>query len=431
MKIYLDTVGCRLNQSEIETMARQFRAAGHEIVASAQGADLAVVNTCAVTSDAAADSRQMIRHLARAGVPQIIPTGCWTTLQPKEAANLPNVRKVVSNSEKENLVAQFNSEFRIQNSEFDLEPLSRQPLPGLHRRTRAFIKAQDGCDNACAFCITTVARGEGRSRPLADVIRDIQFALAGGTKETVLTGVHLGSWGQEWGQHLRELVRAILDQTDTPRLRLSSLEPWDLDADFFGLWRDRRLCGHLHLPLQSGSRSVLKRMARKTTPESFRELVAAARSVMPEAAVTTDVIAGFPGESEDEFAETLDFVREMGFAGGHVFAYSARPGTAAAKMKGQIRPEVRKKRNAILREAFEESARAYRRKFVGRRMSVLWESVSELDEWGWQMEGWTENYLRVRAASSSPRWNELDEVELVEASGEGLKGVLRVSSRNT
>ena len=431
MKIYLDTVGCRLNQSEIETMARQFRAAGHEIVASAQGADLAVVNTCAVTSDAAADSRQMIRHLARAGVPQIIPTGCWTTLQPKEAANLPNVRKVVSNSEKENLVAQFNSEFRIQNSEFDLEPLSRQPLPGLHRRTRAFIKAQDGCDNACTFCITTVARGEGRSRPLADVIRDIQFALAGGTKETVLTGVHLGSWGQEWGQHLRELVRAILDQTDTPRLRLSSLEPWDLDADFFGLWRDRRLCGHLHLPLQSGSRSVLKRMARKTTPESFRELVAAARSVMPEAAVTTDVIAGFPGESEEEFAETLDFVREMGFAGGHVFAYSARPGTAAARMKGQIRPEVRKKRNAVLREAFEESAQAYRQKFVGRRMSVLWESVSELDEWGWQMEGWTENYLRVRAASSSPRWNELDEVELVEASGEGLKGVLRVSSRNT
>ena len=431
MKIYLDTVGCRLNQSEIETMARQFRAAGHEIVASAEGADLAVVNTCAVTSDAAADSRQMIRHLARAGVPQIIPTGCWTTLQPKEAANLPNVRKVVSNSEKENLVAQFNSEFRIQNSEFDLEPLSRQPLPGLHRRTRAFIKAQDGCDNACTFCITTVARGEGRSRPLDEVIRDIQFALAGGTKEIVLTGVHLGSWGQEWDRHLRELVRAILDQTETPRLRLSSLEPWDLDADFFGLWRDRRLCGHLHLPLQSGSRSVLKRMARKTTPESFRELVAAARSVMPEAAVTTDVIAGFPGESEEEFAETLDFVREMDFAGGHVFAYSARPGTAAARMKGQIRPEVRKKRNAVLREAFEESAQAYRQKFVGRRMSVLWESVSELDEWGWQMEGWTENYLRVRAASSSPRWNELDEVELVEASGEGLKGVLRVSSRNT
>lgn len=423
MKIYLDTIGCRLNQSEIETMARQFRAAGHEIVASAQGADLAVVNTCAVTSDAAADSRQKIRAAARLGADRVVVTGCWATLQPTEAAKLPNVLRVVTNEQKDNLVETLN----VERLTFNVEPILRQPLPGLHRRTRAFIKVQDGCDNACTFCITTVARGEGRSRPLDEVIRDIQYALAGGTKEIVLTGVHLGSWGQEWGRHLRELVRAILDQTDTPRLRLSSLEPWDLEADFFGLWRDRRLCGHLHLPLQSGSRSVLKRMARKTTPESFRELVAAARSVMPEAAVTTDVIAGFPGESEEEFAETLDFVHEMDFAGGHVFTYSARPGTAASKMKGQIRPEVRKKRNAILREAFEESARVYRQKFVGRRMSVLWESVTELNEWGWQMEGWTENYLRVRAAASSPRWNELDEVELVDATGDTLRGVIRDS----
>jgi len=427
LKIYLDTIGCRLNQSEIETLARGFRAAGHEIVASAAGADLAVVNTCAVTADAAADSRQLIRHLARAGVSQIVPTGCWATLQPKEAANLPNVLKVVSNDQKENLVAQFNSEFRIQNSEFDLEPISRQPIPGLHRRTRAFIKVQDGCDNACTFCITTVARGQGRSRLLADVIADVQFALAGGTKEIVLTGVHLGSWGQEWGRHLRELVKAILDQTETPRLRLSSLEPWDLDADFFSLWTDRRLMPHLHLPLQSGSESTLRRMARRTTPASFRALVAAARTSIPDAAITTDIIAGFPGETDSEFAETLEFVREMDFAGGHVFTYSARPETAASRMRGQVRPEVRKKRNAILREALEESAKVYRQKFVGRRMSVLWESVTELDEWGWQMEGWTENYLRVRAAASSPRWNEVDEVELAEVSGEAARGVIRDS----
>ena len=431
MKVYLDTIGCRLNQSEIETMARQFRAAGHEIVASAQGADLAVVNTCAVTSDAAADSRQMIRHFARAGVPQIIPTGCWTTLQPKEAASLPNVLRVIPNEQKENLVANAldlpDSSFIFHLSSFDLEPFARQPLPGLHRRTRAFIKVQDGCDNACTFCVTTIARGAGRSRPLADVIGDIQFALAGGTKEIVLTGVHLGSWGQEWESHLRELVGAILEQTDTPRLRLSSLEPWDLDADFFSLWTNPRLMPHLHLPLQSGSESTLRRMARKTTPQSFRGLVAAARMAMPEVAITTDIIAGFPGETEAEFAETLEFVREMNFAGGHVFTYSERPGTAAAKMKGQINPKVSKKRNAILREAFEESARAYRHKFVGRRLSVLWESVTELDEWGWQMEGWTENYLRVRAAASSPRWNELDEVELMEAAGETLRGVIRDS----
>jgi threonylcarbamoyladenosine tRNA methylthiotransferase MtaB len=423
MKIYLDTIGCRLNQSEIETMARQFRAAGHEIVASAQGADLAVVNTCAVTSDAAADSRQLIRHLARAGVPQIVPTGCWTTLQMKEAANLPNVLKVIPNEEKENLVETLNVECLT----FNVEPILRQPLPGLHRRTRAFIKVQDGCDNACTFCVTTVARGAGRSRPLADVIEDVQFALAGGTKEIVLTGVHLGSWGQEWRRHLRELVSAILEQTDTPRLRLSSLEPWDLDADFFSILSNPRLMPHLHLPLQSGSGSTLRRMARKTTPDSFRKLVAAARTAIPDVAITTDVITGFPGETDAEFAETLDFVREMDFAGGHVFTYSPRPGTVAAKMKGQIRPEVCKKRNAILREAFEESSKTYRGKFIGRRMSVLWEAVTELDEWGWRNEGWTENYLRVRAAASSPRWNEVDEVDLTEVRGETLYGVIRDS----
>jgi threonylcarbamoyladenosine tRNA methylthiotransferase MtaB len=446
LKIYLDTIGCRLNQSEIETMARQFRAAGHEIVAAAEGADLAVVNTCAVTSDAAADSRQLIRHLARAGVPQIVPTGCWATLETNEARNLPNVLRVITNDQKGNLINEINSEFIIHNSEFrimnyeiDLEPVERIPLPGLHRRTRAFIKAQDGCDNACTFCITTVARGESRSRPLADVIDDIQFALDGGTKEIVLTGVHLGSWGQDLrtpksgdfgvrsegrSAHLRDLVGAILSETKTPRLRLSSLEPWDLDADFFSLWADRRLMPHLHLPLQSGSESTLRRMARKTTPQSFRALVAAARTSIPDVAITTDLIAGFPGETDSEFAETLDFVREMNFAGGHVFTYSARPETAASRMRGQVRPEVRKKRNAILREALEESSKIYRQKFVGRRMSVLWESVRELDEWGWQMEGWTENYLRVRAAASSPRWNEVDEVELVEAGREGMKGVI-------
>ena len=425
MKIYLDTIGCRLNQSEIETMARQFRAAGHEIVATAELADMAVVNTCAVTSEAASDSRGKIRHIARAGVNEIVATGCWTTLQPQRALELPNVLHVVTNERKDHLVADV---LKLSSEIFELEPLARQPLPGLHRRTRAFIKVQDGCDNECTFCITTVARGKSRSRPVADVILDIQSALAGGTKEIVLTGVHLGSWGYDlktgFGMHLKDLIMAILRETDTPRLRLSSLEPWDLDASFFSLWSDKRLMPHLHLPLQSGSAATLKRMRRKTTPESFRELVAAAREVMPEVAITTDIIAGFPGETEDEFAETLDFVSEMDFAGGHVFTYSARPGTGAARMKGQVKTGLRKKRNHILHDALAESARAYRQKFVGKQMSVLWESTSEMGEWGWQMEGYTENYLRVQAFAPSPRWNELDIVDLEGCVGDKLKGLI-------
>ncbi len=402
-------------------MARQFRAAGHEIVANAETADMAVVNTCAVTTQAASDSRSKIRNIARAGVEQIIPTGCWTTLQPKEAAALPNVLRVVTNDQKDSLVP---TTLNLEPSTFDLEPIDRTPIPGLHRRTRAFIKVQDGCDNKCTFCITTIARGEGRSRPLADVISDINSALAGDSKEIVLTGVHLGSWGQDLNHHLRDLVNAILRETDVKRLRLSSLEPWDLDADFFSLWNDKRLMPHLHLPLQSGSESTLRRMARKTTPASFRELVNAARDVMPDAAITTDIIAGFPGETEEEFAETLDFVKEMQFTGGHVFSYSPRPGTGAAKMKGQIKPELRKRRNHILQEAIEESAKIYREKFIGQKMSVLWESTTEYGEYGWRMEGWTGNYLRVSANAPSPRWNEVDEVELQEVDGEKLKGAI-------
>ncbi len=419
MRIYLDTIGCRLNQSEIESMARSFRAAGHEIVATADLAEMAVVNTCAVTNDAASVSRSKIRQIARAGVEEIVATGCWTTLQPQRALELPNVTRVIPNDRKDYLVAEV---LNLQPETFDLEPISRQLLPGLHRRTRAFIKVQDGCNNQCAFCITTVARGAARSRTIPDVIRDIQSALDGGTKEIVLTGVHLGSWGYDFDSHLTELIQAILRETDVPRLRLSSLEPWDLNADFFALWTTPRLMSHLHLPLQSGSDSTLKRMRRHTTTESFRELIKAAREVIPDVAITTDIIAGFPGETDAEFAETLDLVRAMNFAGGHVFTYSPRPGTGAAKMKGQVKPEVRKKRNHILTDFLEGSAKSYREKFIGRTMSVLWESTSAMGERGWQMEGLTENYLRAQAFAPSPRWNEIDRVALSDCAGEKLKG---------
>ena len=400
-------------------MARQFRAAGHAIVATADEAELAVVNTCSVTSRAAADSRGKIRKAARAGVDEIVATGCWSTLEPQKAAELPNVLHVVNNSQKDTLVPDI---LNLPVEEFDLEPITREPLPGLRQRTRAFIKVQDGCDNHCTFCITTVARGGGRSRLLEDVIADIQSALGGGTKEIVLTGVHLGSWGQEWNTHLRELVKAILQDTDTPRLRLSSLEPWDLDAEFFQLWEDERLCQHLHLPLQSGCDATLKRMARKTTSVSFRDLVIAARQVIPDAAITTDVIAGFPGETDDEFAESLAFIKEMNFASGHAFTYSARPGTGAARLAGQTRHEVRKERNAILRDLFEAGAKAYRQRFLGQTVYVLWESTSQLNGQGWQMEGLTGNYLRVQASAPQPLWNEISPVKLQENDDFGLHG---------
>lgn len=419
MKIHLDTIGCRLNQAEIEQMARQFRSEGHRIVAEAAGADLVVVNTCAVTTEAAADSRQKIRQAARAGAGEIIVTGCWSSLQPAQAGELPNVTRVIPNPQKDALVPTV---LGLPPEAFDLEPLAREILPGLRQRTRAFIKAQDGCDNACTFCITTVARGNGRSRPIPAVLADVRAALAGGTQEIVLTGVHLGSWGHDFNDTLRALIQAILDETDAPRLRLSSLEPWDLDASFFSLWKNPRLLPHLHLPLQSGSLSVLKRMLRKTTPRSFRELVTAARAAIPTVAITTDIIAGFPGETEAEFQETLEFAREIGFAGGHVFTYSSRPGTPAARMKDHLPGEVKKNRSAQLRALFGELSESYRRQFLGQTLPVLWESTSELDEWGWQMEGLTDNYIRVTAHAPSPRWNMVDRARLTDLTPDGLRG---------
>jgi threonylcarbamoyladenosine tRNA methylthiotransferase MtaB len=227
------------------------------------------------------------------------------------------------------------------------------------------------------------------------------------------------------------LLSSLLEHTSLARLRLSSLEPWDVETDFFSLWRDERLCRHLHLPLQSGSEAVLKRMRRKITPDSFSALVQAARAAIPEVAITTDIIVGFPGETEAEFAETEAFVKSLNFAGGHVFTYSARPGTPAARMKAQVRHEIRKERNAALRAVLEESAQAYQAGFIGRTLPVLWEGSSRLTEAGWTLEGLTDNYLRVKSVAAEPRWNRIDDVELISMDDDGIKGMVKLQSKSS
>ena len=421
LKIFLDTIGCRLNQAEIETLARQFRVAGHEIVAGAGEADLVVVNTCTVTSEAASDSRARIRLAARLGVNKIVATGCWATLEPGRAAEIPGVMRIVPNPDKDTLASDL---LNMPREFFDLEPLARQPLPGLHARTRAFVKVQDGCDNACSFCITTIARGASRSLPTEGILTDVASAVNGGAKEVVLTGVHLGAWGLDLAapKRLSDLVTVLLSRSRVTRLRLSSLEPWDLDTDFFQLWQDERLCRHLHLPLQSGSAAVLRRMRRKTTPGSFADLAEAARRLIPDVALTTDVIVGFPGETDEEFAETLAFVKSMNFAGGHVFTFSARPSTPAARMKGQVHGSVAKARSLLIRDTLAESAQEYRQRFLGRTLRVLWEATSKLSDAGWQLEGLTDTYLRVSTTSPEPRWNDLDHVLITDNTIDGLTG---------
>lgn len=423
MKVYLDSIGCRLNQSEIEKFASQFRLVGHEIVDSASDADVVVVNTCTVTSQAASDSRQKIRQAARAGDAEVLVTGCWSTLEPQAAMALPGVKRVIANAEKDHLVSNY---LNLPEAVFDLEPLAREPLPGLHLRTRAFLKVQDGCDNHCTFCITRVARGEGRSIPIKQVIADVIAAQNGGVNEVVLSGVHLGSWGSDFDQplHLYDLISAILKETDIPRLRLSSLEPWDLEDSFFGLWENPRLCRHLHLPLQSGSAATLHRMARKTTPESFASLVQQARYISTDFAITTDLIAGFPGETDAEFADSLHFVEQMAFAGGHVFSYSDRPGTPAARLPGSVAHEVRKQRSAMLRDVLGHSARQFQKRQLGREVTVLWEATDSFGPQGWRLHGLTDHYLKVSTFAPRRLWNQFSRVLLTDLVEDRLMGIL-------
>ncbi len=420
MKVFLDTIGCRLNQSEIEKIGSQFRKDGHELVESAQKADLVVVNTCSVTSAAASDSRQKIRQAGRNPRAEIIVTGCWATMEPGAAAGLPGVTQVVSNDAKDGIAALFQGK---PIPDHDLEPLARMPLPGLHARTRAFIKAQDGCDNLCTYCITRIARGQSRSQSIKEVLEDIRGAAAGGVNEIVLSGVQLGSWGQDFNPplHLRELIRIILAETDVRRIRLSSVEPWNLEESFFTLWEDSRLCRHFHLPLQSGAAATLKRMARNTNPDAYRRLIHLIRSLIPQAAVTTDILVGFPGETEDDFAESLAFVGEMKFAAGHVFPFSPRTGTAAARMSSQVPPAVRKQRASLMRQALAVTGGEFLQQFIEKEMDVLWESADAIGPDGWQMHGLTDNYIRVSAVSPSLRQNQIDRVTLAEIAGSGMR----------
>lgn len=420
MKVYFDTIGCRLNQAEIERLANQFRSAGHTVVDSAGDADMVVINTCAVTAAAASDSREKVRQANAAGAKQIVLTGCWATLEPESAASLPGVMRVVTNARKNSLGADL---LGIPLTEFEVGSIAREPLPGVHRRTRAFIKVQDGCDNFCTFCVTRIARGRGVSIPLESVIREINTAVESGVQEAVLSGVHLGSWGSDLlnGSELHDLIQAVLDQTRIRRLRLSSIEPWGLDQAFFELWQDPRMCRHIHFPLQSGSGSVLRRMARNTTPERYRELVNLARRTIPGLALTTDIIVGFPQESDEEFEESLEFVREMQFAGGHVFKYSPREGTAAARLPRRIHGRIAHERSRKMRELLAQSAAEYEQKFIGQTLDVLWESAAQLPDGSWRMHGLTGNYLRVNAILPENRWNQVDSVKALSVNKDHLE----------
>jgi threonylcarbamoyladenosine tRNA methylthiotransferase MtaB len=411
MNVYLRSLGCRLNWSEIETLARQFAADGHTIVSDPVQAELCVLNTCAVTAQAERKTRHSVGALARANPDaRIAIVGCYPTLRPETSADLSGVTWIISNAEKDHA-----KEIILSSPSLPRAAASSLPL-----RTRSFVKVQDGCDNHCTYCVIRLLRGSARSRPLNDVIAKVQTLVEEGCQEIVLTGVNLGSYGRDLKlpDGLRTLVTALLDQTDLPRLRLSSLEPWDLDETFFELWENPRLCRQLHLPLQAGCDETLRRMGRRITTAAFAQLVRSARATIPDLAVTTDILVGFPGEHETAFRASHDFVAEMEFARLHVFPYSSRPGTPAARLPNQVARKERQARARAMRELGDEQARRFRQQFVGREMIVLWEQRQSNSLW----IGLTDNYLRVASHTDANLHNQITITQLLSAQNGYLMG---------
>ncbi len=396
MQIYLTTLGCRLNEAEVAGWARGFQAAGHRVVDSPAQANVVLLNTCAVTSEAARKSRKLVHRLHQSNPSaRLVVTGCYAELEPAAVAPLAGVDLVIGARDKERLVDLVGEALDLHAMpDLATQPDSVHVYPG--SRTRAFVKVQDGCRNRCTFCIVTIARGEERSRPIADIVTEVNSLHAAGYQEAVLTGVHLGGYGADLGTGLDALVTALLHETAIPRLRLSSLEPWDLSPDFWRLWENPRLMPHLHLPLQSGCDSTLRRMARRCDTATYASLVETARAAIPDLTLTSDLIVGFPGETEAEWAATVAFVREIGFAHLHIFAFSPRQGTAATRLRGEVADGVKRDRSRQMHEIAAAMRADHLARHQGRTRPVLWESIGVPQPDGRRRwTGHTDNYLAV------------------------------------
>ena len=421
MRIHFVTLGCKLNQSESEAMARQFRLAGHQIVADPAQADVSVINTCTVTHVAAQKSRTAVRQ-AKGAAPKahVVVTGCHAEIAPHD---FPIADRIIDNSRKQQIPGRVLGEHLDSPAQVIAPPETDSPFSHLSalRRTRSFVKIQDGCDMHCTFCLTRVARGPSRSRPLREILDEVRRNVDEGVQEVVLTGVHVGAYGKDLDTDLGELIRRMLRETDVPRLRVSSLEPWNFRTEWLSLWENPRLCRHLHMSLQSGSNDILKRMRRAYTAEQFAEKVQIARRRIPDLAVTTDLIVGFPGETEETFSESVQFVREMNFARAHVFPFSRRPGTPAAGMPNQVPHRVKKRRAATLRAITDESNYRFRASLLGQTFPVLWE---QRDPRTAMWSGLTDHYVRVFVHSTQSLHNQILPVQMTALSDAGVEGEL-------
>jgi threonylcarbamoyladenosine tRNA methylthiotransferase MtaB len=396
MRFYVQNFGCRATQADGAVLEARLSSRGLEAAAARADAEIVILNTCTVTAEADSDARAAIRRAHRENPKaRILVTGCYAQRAPDEIAAMPGVEWVVGNSHKTQIAELVGSGFDyhsqiVTGDIFQTEDILTAPiLDAVGDRTRPNLKIQDGCHNRCSFCIIPFVRGKSRYTSADEIVGQVR-ALSTRYKEVVLSGINLGRWGRSVGSTMRlvDLLRRLLNETPIERLRLSSVEPMDFSDDLLAfLAENERIAKHVHAPLQSGSDAILRKMHRKYRPRHYADRVIKARALMPDAAIGADVMVGFPGETDELFEESRQFIEAMPFTYLHVFTYSERPGTPAATMPGVVPMRVRKERNRVLRDLADRKNEAFRRTLLGREFTAV-----TLDPPGLAL---TDNYIKA------------------------------------
>ncbi len=423
-KVAFYTLGCKLNFSETSTISRLFENAGFAKVDFEETPDILVINTCSVTENADKKCQQLVRRALKIN-PEIYVAviGCYAQLKPEEIGQIPGVSLVLGANEKFNIIEHLEERNHIgQSATVKYENIKQTasfiPSHSMGDRTRSFLKVQDGCDYFCTFCTIPLARGKSRNAPISDTLVEAKKIAATAVKEVVLTGVNLGDFGQEGEENFYQLVQQLDEIEGIDRFRISSIEPNLLSTEIieFTLSNAKRFVPHFHVPLQSGSNRLLKAMRRKYERELYAERVNTIKSFRPDCCIGVDVIVGFPGETDEEFMETMDFLKDIDVSYLHVFTYSERANTTAVKLGDPVPHSVRKQRSQQLHILSDKKKRAFYEQNVGSTRTVLFEAEEE----NGMMNGFTENYVKVKLPFDPALVNTLQTITLTEIDRDGV-----------
>ncbi len=417
VKVGFYTLGCKVNLYESEYMIAEFQKRGYEICDYKDKCDIYVINTCTVTNQSDAKSRKIINQVKRHNNNAIIVAcGCFIESANKQNYNFENIDIIIGNSQKSKVVdlveeyqktkQQINEVAKHDVTNIPFEDMTITHLEG---KTRAFVKIQDGCENFCTYCIIPYVRGKCRSKEPKKVIEEITTLVNKGYKEIVLTGIHTGNYGRDKNTDFSTLLEDILKIPNLKRVRISSIEMTELDDKFFHLLKNKIICDHLHIPIQSGSNTVLKRMNRKYKKEQFIKKIEELRKIRPNISITTDVIVGFPGETEEEWQETIETIKQINFSKIHVFPYSKREGTKAASMPNQVNDMTKKQRVKELLALSDELEEKYQKANINQKEEILIEKQENNLSYGH-----TTNYLYLKIPTDKMRTNEIYNINIKE-----------------